>query len=467
MDRITRQLVDYTTAFQLADVSGAARAAALRHLTDTVGCAIAGHFTESAQAAVRVAAGVRGDLEATVFGAGLRSSVGFAAMANTVMVRNLDWNDGMLARGGGHPSDMVSGVLAMGEAYQRSGSDVFAALILAYELLGGLGRVAEAYPRGWDQGLFMGVAVALAAGRLAGLDAAQLGQAASLAIVPSIPLLVTRRGALSMWKGAATSVAIQRGIDAVRLAAAGMTGPDEPFAGVSGVFDQVTGPFDVTLPANGDGPMVIEVSHLKHFPAEGHAQALLGVLPEIREFAAVEDIERIDVEAYRVLVNAIGSDPSCWDPHNRETADHSLPYLLAAALVDGDITLDSFRPERIADPALRPVMARVHVRENPDFTAGYRQGSAMAADPRVAVRVVRTDGAEFTCEVTYPRGHPRNPMTDADVDAKFNRACRGILTDDRRDGIRAAWTGIEDVENIATLTATLADFALTTDRSPL
>src|SRR5262249_43958914 len=153
----------------------------------------------------------------------------FAAMANTVMVRNLDWNDGMLARGGGHPSDMFPGVLAMGEAYRRSGSDVFAAVILAYELLGGLGRVAEAYPRGWDQGLFMGVAVALAAGRLAGLDADELGQAVSLAIVPSIPLLVTRRGELSRWKGAATSVAVQRGIDGVRLARAGMTGPAAPF----------------------------------------------------------------------------------------------------------------------------------------------------------------------------------------------------------------------------------------------
>ncbi len=466
MDTVTAQLVDYATAFRLDDVSRQTRAAAVRHLVDAIGCAVAGHFTESAQAAVRVATGVRGEPAATVFGTGARSSIGFAAMANTVMIRSLDWNDGMLARGGGHPSDLIGGVVAAGEAYQRSGADVFAAMILAYEVLGGLGRVAEAYPRGWDQGLFMTVATALAAGTLAGLTPEQLGQAVSLAIVPAIPLLVTRRGTLSGWKGAATSAAVMHGIDAARLAGCGMTGPAEPFAGTAGVFDQVTGPFDLTLPADAGGPMVIEVSHLKHYPAEGHSQALLAVLPEVGRFAPIEDIVSIEVEAYRVLVNAIGSDPSCWDPHNRETADHSLPYLLATALVDGDITLDSFRPERIADPALRPVMAKVAVTENPEFTAGYRQGSAMSADPRVSIRVVRTDGVEFRREVTYPKGHPGNPMTDADVEAKFRRACHGIVPDEQRDRIRTAWSGIEDAPDMAVLTATLADFARTADRAP-
>lgn len=457
MDAVTEELVDYTRSFQLDNVPSAARQAARRHLLDAVGCVVAGHRTSAARAAAAVAVSVQGEPGATVFGAKAKSALSFAAMANTVAVRSLDWNDGMLARGGGHPSDMIPGVVAAGEAFGADGRDVIAATILAYELLGGLGKVADAYPRGWDQGLFMGTAVALAAGKVAGLTRTQLANAVSLAIVPAIPLLVTRRGELSMWKGAATSVAVQHGLHAMLLARVGMTGPAAPFAGSCGVFDQVTGgPFEVRLPANGAGPMVIELSHLKVFPAEGHSQALLELVPDILAFATPPEIESIEVEAYQVLVNAIGTDPSCWDPGNRETADHSLPYLLAVALVDGDITTESFTETRIADPALRPVMRKVSVTENPAYTAEYRKGSAMTADPHLSVRVRRRDGAVLRREAFYPKGHHSNPMTDADVSAKFDRACRGI-SQAGRDRIRQAWWHIESAVGLGEPVAALAD----------
>ena len=86
-------------------------------------------------------------------------------------------------------------------------------------------------------------------------------------------------------------------------------------------------------------------------------------MPKVREWASVDDIESIDIDAYQRLFVAIGSDPSVWDPQNRETADHSLAYLLAVALVDGDVTVGSFTDERIADPALRPIMAKIRITE--------------------------------------------------------------------------------------------------------
>jgi 2-methylcitrate dehydratase len=459
MDKITDQLVEFSRAFSIDDVTPRGRQFGLRHLVDAIACSVAGYCTESAQAAVQVARATTAARPATVFGAAYSSAPGYAAMANAVMIRGLDWNDGMLAIGGGHPSDMIPGVIAVGESVGASGRDVLEGVILAYEILGAIGNVANSHPRGWDQGLFMGPAIALAAGRLAGLTPEQLGHAVSLSIVPLAPLLVTRRGALSMWKGAATSVAVMHAINAITLAREGMTGPGEPFSGTAGVFDQLTGPFDLKLPAEPGGSWVVEISHMKQFPAESHGQALLALVPELREWSSVADIESIEIDAYLDLYNAIGRDRQAWDPHNRESADHSLPYLLAVALVDGDIDLNSFTPERIADPALRPVMEKVTIREDTEFSAQYRrEGMELAGSPRARIRLRRRDGAQFEREVTYPKGHSRNPMTDADVDTKFVSAARGVVSDEHREQIRTAWWGVEQAERISDATATLADF---------
>jgi 2-methylcitrate dehydratase len=460
MDHITKQLVDYTVGFSLDDVPQAAKQAALNHLVDAVGCAIAGYRTESAQIGVRVARTVSGTRPATVFGADTVSAPAYAAMANTIMVRSLDWNDGMLAKGGGHPSDMIPAVVGAAEVCAAPGAAVLEGTLLAYEILGGIGNVAPSNRRGWDQGLFMGAATALAVGRIYGLTEAQLANAVSLAIVPAVPLLVTRRGALSMWKGAATSAAILNAVNAVALAQAGMTGPAEPFVGTMGVFEQLTGPWELVLPADPGGRFVAEISHLKQYPAETHAQSLLGLMPAVRSWRDPGDITSIEVECYWEMWNAIGSHESIYDPQNRETADHSLPYLLAVALTDGDVGVGSFTDERIADPALRPLMRKITVRENPDYTAQYRPPErGLAAAPHVRVTIRAVDGAVREEELTYPKGHALNPMTREDVDAKLARICAGLLKDDHRDRIRDAWWGIESLGSASEAIATVARFS--------
>jgi 2-methylcitrate dehydratase len=459
MDKNSAILVDFTQGFSLEDVPAVAADAGLKHVVDAVVCAIAGYDTAPAQAAVRAARHAPG--AATVFGAGFSAAPPYAAMANAVMVRVLDWNDGMLARGGGHPSDMIPGILAVAEVADASGHDVLEAVVLAYELLGGIGNVAPSNRRGWDQGLFMAVAVALAVGKLQGLTAEQLGHALSLAVISAVPLLVTRRGALSMWKGAATSVAVRHALDCVTLAKEGMTGPSEPFEGTMGVFDQLTGPFEVQLPANPGGRWVTEISHMKRYPAESHSQSLLGFVPSIREWSAVEDITAIEVECYWEMFNAIGSHASVWDPQNRETADHSLPYLLAVALIDGEVGLRSFDPDRIADPALRPVMAKISVRENPEFTAEYRpRGQELAAAPHVRITVRRRDGEVLVHDLSYPKGHSMNPLTVADVDAKLHRAT-AAFGDEEREALRAAWWSMAEAPRIASVIRTVSGFGHT------
>jgi 2-methylcitrate dehydratase len=462
MDEVTAGLVDYAQVFSWEGLSGAARTATLNHVFDAVACAVAGSATEPAQIAARLAGTERGDEQAVVWGAGLTSTPAHAAFANTIMVRTLDWNDGMFAKAGGHPSDMVAPLVAIGEVVGASGRSVLEAVALAYEVLGALGNqgAASSTKRGWDQGLYMGVATALAIGKLRGMSRDQLANAVSLSIVPAVPLMVTRRGELSMWKGAATAAAVLHAIQATRWAEAGITGPAEPFAGGSGVFDQISGgPFELTLPAYPDR-MIVEISHQKVYPAESHSQALIAVMPRVLEWAgAVEAIESIDIAAYLRLYVAIGSDPSVWDPKNRETADHSLPYLLARALVDGDVSVDSFTAARIADPTLRPVMAKIHITEDPRLTEEYRPaGMEVAGAPHTVLTVTRNDGAVFTEDVTYPRGHLMNPMTAADLDAKLDRASIGILKESRREEIRRAWWALESAPRVADVVATLARF---------
>jgi 2-methylcitrate dehydratase len=461
VDSATNQLVAYARSFSTAQLSAPVRAATVDRIVDSIACAIVGSQAEPARIAVESARGITSDRPATVFGAGLRTSAELAAFANTSMIRTYDWNDGMLAQGGGHPSDMIPAVLAAGETIHASGEQVMMGIVLAYELLGGLGNAAPTRARGWDQGTFMGAAAALAIARLFDLDEVQMGNAVSLALVPHVPLRVNRTGVLSMWKGCATASAMHSALFAVRLAQLGLTGPDEPFSGKTGVFDQLTGPFEFTLPANPDGRMVVEISHLKQFPAETHGQALLGLMPKVRAWRPVDEIDSIEIETYWQAYHEIALHPSKWDPTTRESADHSMPYLLAVALVDGEISINgSFTPERIADPALRPLMNKISVREDPEFTAGFRPpGSGIAGVPKYRLIVTDTHGERLVEEVGFHRGHYMNPMSRAEIDAKFDAASAGVVKDDVRDRIRDAWWGVADADDIGTVMATTADFA--------
>jgi 2-methylcitrate dehydratase len=396
-----------------------------------------------------------------VIGHGGDVSPDLAAFANAVMVRTYDWNDGMQAKGGGHPSDMIPAMIAVGETIHATGEQLIEAIVLAYELLGALGNVAPTRAKGFDQGTFMGLSAALAAARMLGMSADQMANAVSLTLVPHVPLRVTRTGKLSMWKGAATASAMHSALVATRLAKHGMTGPAEPFEGTSGLWEQAVGPFDVALPAQAGGPMVVEISHLKQFPAETHSQALLGLIPRVREFAKSDEIESIEIETYWQAYHEIAMHPSKWDPDTRETADHSLPYLLAVALVDGTVTPASFTEDRIADQSLRPLMGKITVREDKAFTEGFRPGGqSISGVPRARLIVTRTGGEKFVEEVGFHKGHAKNPLSRSDIDAKFDSASEGVITPDVRDRIRAAAWGIGDSDDITKPMNVIGDWGL-------
>jgi 2-methylcitrate dehydratase len=156
---------------------------------------------------------------------------------------------------------------------------------------------------------------------------------------------------------------------------------------------------------------------LKYWPVEYNAQAGVWAALELRARMRLADVARIDIATYWSTWHEIGSEPEKWDPKTRETADHSLPYIFARALVDGGITVGSFDEAAYADPSLRPLMAKIGVREDAEIEKQF---------PDVVVmRVTATtqDGGETVVEVTNPKGHDRNPMTFDDVAVKF----RGLV----------------------------------------
>ena len=349
------------------------------------------------------------------------------------MIRFLDANDTYIARGSGHPSDMLGALLAAAESRGASGEDLLLATVAGYEVFGALADQVSLRDRGWDQSVFVAPASAAGAGLLLGLSAEQMADALAIAATASVATRQTRAGALAMWKGCATAAAAKAGLFAAQLAKEGMTGPTAAFEGHHGLCEQVTGPFEIGA-LGGGGSFAIERTNLKFFAAEYHAQAPIATALALRQNVSVEEIEAIDVQIYAMAYSEIGSERAKWDPRTRETADHSLPYMLAVALQDGRITPSSFEPQRYLDPALRPLMNRIRVAENPEFT--HRFPRELVSE----ISVVTRTGRHLTERAEYPKGHVRNPMTDADVDAKFRDLSAGVLGPTKGDrALHALW----------------------------
>ena len=463
MDSTTETIVDFVDRMALAAIGDRTRHHVRRRLVDSLGCAIAAVDSPPARIARTLARESAGGAGATVLGLESPATAELAAFANTVMVRYLDCNDMYFTErgGGGHPSDMIAGALAVGETRHATGPELMQAIVIGYEVNGALASAVWLRERGWDQGLNIVAATSMLVGKLLGLDRDRLGHALALAVTPNVPVRQTRIGQLSMWKGCATAGAVRNGIFAAVLAHHGMTGPPEPFEGRSGIWELVTGPFELKLPVSGD-EFVIEDVHTKTRPAEYNAQGPIDLILELRGLIDVDGIDTIDaieVDTYFLAYHEIGMDSAKWDPRTRETADHSLPYLLAVALVDGRIDQQSCAPERVTDPALRPLMNKITIRERQEFTDRFPR----EINSRILVRL--RNGAEHVRETSYPRGHRHNPITDAEIDEKFDRMVTDRPLADRAicSRLRDQLWGLDDVEDVGDVLRPLGDLSVPSD----
>lgn len=459
MDKTTERLVGYTTRFSESDLTESALAKATDIVVDSMACAVVGAGSEPAAMVAKVARRVQGAPAATVFGFGFQTSPDLAALANSMMVRTYDYNDAFF----GHPSDMIPGVLAAGEIVRASGLQALTAIALAYEIYGAFERSCPRVKSGFDQGTFMNVGVALAAGKLWKLRPEQLADAASLALVPNLPLGVSRWGELSMMKGCATAFSVRNGLFAAMLAREGFTSAPEPYEGIYGLH-HITGAFELRLPLEAKW-RVVEMAYIKPIPAENNTIGLTELAPKIRAWTPVEEIASIDIEMARGYEVHLGDEPK-YDPKTRETADHSFPYILARALVDGGITLDSYTPERIADPSIRPLMRKIRVHGSDELRRIMSESKGPEAKP-AKIRVRTTTGREFSEEIMGHSGHPDRPQSlrRAAINAKLDLCAKAVqMRDERREKIREAWWNVAQAADIGVPIRTMTGFRELADR---
>jgi 2-methylcitrate dehydratase len=464
MDDTSRRIVEYTTSFSQSQLTDPVVHALGRIMVDSMASLVTGFESEPARICARMARSIQStELKSTVLGYGVTTSPEMAAFANGSMLRFTDFND---LGPGGHISDTIAPILAIGEALHCSGRDVLVAVTVAYEVLGALASASDSsnstgrgdprlsgayYQGGWD-GPFNCIAIAMGVGKLLRLNQDRLANALSLALVPHMPMRCSRVGHLSHWKGCHSSQSSKDAVWAALLAREGMTGPPQPFEARDALFDHI-GPFELRLPLSADGRLVVQITGFKRTPSEGSSQAILEVIPQIRAWTRAEDIASIQHEMPYFGWQEI-ADPPKWDPRNHETADHSIPYLLARALIDGEIYLGSFTPEKIQDPAVRELMAKITVRPN----VGWR-GNAPA---RITVRTKSGDEKSWDSigglRIARP-GQIDTPMSDDEIHAKFDRACAFMsVADEQRDRAKAEWSNLQAVPDIAGPMRTMAKF---------
>lgn len=409
MDRTTAQLVDFALQSQYAALSPQAVHECKRRLIDTLGCAL-GAFDEPLSAMARaVASRSQGDPSARIWGSRAASTPENAAFANGVMLRLMDISDTYLGKARGHPSDVTAAVLAAADIAHADGRAVIAANAAAYDIYCSLCDAHDWNARGWDQPVYAVLAAVVGAGKLLDLEREQFANAIALALVPNMAMTQTRRGPLSSWKGCAGANAARNAVFAALLARDGFTGPTAIFEGEGGLFD-IAGQFEWHLP---DPGCMVGRTHIKTLPVCYHGQSAVLLALDMRKRLPVERVKEIRVEAYRTAVDMMGNDPSRWAPTTHETADHSLPYTIAIAFLDGAVTESSFERARFTDPQVVALMQKVKVDEDPALTALYPDG----APGRLTV--VMDSGEVETAEMRYPTGHAKSAITDAEVEEKF------------------------------------------------
>lgn len=394
-----------------------------RRVLDSIGCALGAWQSRPAQVTRSVARAVTLPGGASLLGSHHRTTPELATFSNGALIRYLDYNDTYLSKEPAHPSDNIAAALAVGQVCQATGQQVVTAIALGYELQCRLCDAASLRAHGWDHVYYGALSTALLASKLYGSSVEQTVHALGLAGVCNFATRQTRTGQISDWKACAFSNAARNGVFAAQLARQGLTGPNEIFEGPKGLFQVVTGPFELRWSA-GLEDWVIRKTYVKFWPAEYHSQSAIDAALQLRpEVGDAREIESILIESFEAAVSIIGSESEKWRPTSRETADHSMGYCVAVALLDGEVTQVSFAEDKLRDPTVLALLDKIRIVETPECNAGYPDG----IPNKLVIRM--KDGRTLTRLVKYPRGHAGNPMTDEEVGAKFRLQAKGVVSD--------------------------------------
>lgn len=416
MNTLAQRLGAYTADLEYEDLPPEVVHQAKRMIVDSIGCALGGYDSEPTRIALEQAATITCTQPATILCTGQQTSPDLAAFANGVMIRYLDYNDGYIGREAGHPSDSIAALLAAAEIGRANGRELIVATVIAYEMFCRMCDIVNFKPMGFDHTTIGAMANVLGAARLMGLNREQIATALSITVAANVALYQTRIGNVSMWKGCAYANASRNAIFFAQMAQRGMTGPSPVFEGRGGYFVAVTRkPFELA-PFGGKGQPAFRIMDclIKRYPLGQYSQSVVHAALEARaRVRNIDDIAEIQVRTLHTAIEMMAGDPDKWTPANRETADHSMPYTAGVALKYGVIDIKYFDDPYLHDPALLELVGKIKCTVSEE--ANSREPEAMLCD----LDVVLKSGKREAIRVEYHRGHPKNPMSDDEIEEKF------------------------------------------------
>jgi len=445
MDRIVDQLTSYADSLTFEKLPFPVIQQAKRLTIDALGCAMGGVSSEPSRIARALAMETTGPLRATVLTTRQKALPDLAAFANGTMIRYLDYNDTYINKDTCHPSDNLAGVLAAAEMAAADGKDLITGIVLAYEIECRLCDTGSILGKGWDQGTYGVLSSTLGASKVMGLSKQEMAHAFSIACASNISLVQSRFGTLSMWKACAVPNAARQAVFAALLAQKGMTGPDPIFEGKWGFFKVVSNePFELgSFGGDFAQPFKIMDSRIKPFPTGYYAQtAIEGAIELRRKVKSVEEIEEVTVHTFDQGAKVMAGDPEKWDPKTRETADHSIPYVVAVGLTHGNVGLEHFSEEHIRNPGILSLVKKVKV---------YPSEECQKEWPEAILNILEVKtkrGEKHSIRVFHHKGHPKNPMSDKEVEQKFRNLSRGVLSSVKVDGILDQIWNLERVKDL-------------------
>ena len=425
MDHALEQITDLVTNTQPEDLP----ANVIEHVTgvllDSLACALVSRDCPGARAAEAMPVLPKGE-GGTVIGSSAVTTLDMAAFWNTSMIRYTDYNDTFT---GGHPSDILGALIAVAGQKRLPGRTLLSGIAVSYEVFHRISVKHRSYRKdkgslvdylSIDQGFAVAVATAAGMAHMLKFDRAHARTAVSLAATNGLPLRASRSGELSHYKGVATAASTRAAVFACQLAEEGLTGPSDPFEGRHGFIEVMEGKA---------GPMNLEPwdswavlrSGLKYFPATANSQIGVWAALKLREGLDLAQVAEITLHTSRFLRHESGVEPAKFAPTTRETADHSLPYIVSVALLDGNVTLESYSDEMLASARVREVIRKIKVEVDEKIESEWPGTIQIRATARLA------DGSTREVHAADPKGTWRNPMTREDIRIKFRQLVNPLL----------------------------------------
>jgi 2-methylcitrate dehydratase len=427
---------------------------AKRFLLDSVGCALGGYQQHDVKIALEVLGDISGPGPATVIGTGKRIDPVSASLANALMIRCMDYNDIYWKQDPSHPSDIFPAAMAACERAKTDGKELIVGFVLGHEFEM---RLCEAaFPgireRGWHHATLTAFVSPFVAGRNLRLSLEQIQHAVGISASRHCTMGAVTAGKLTMMKNTVDPMATQSGVFAALLAEKGYTGPEHVIDGKEGLVHCFGPEWKLAVLTDGLGESWrITQCGMKFFPTEALTHApISAVLDVVKEHDLHPDqIAKVQIRSLARAADIL-SDPSKYDPRTKETADHSLPYVIAAALVDRQVTPAQFEMAKITDPVIRAQLNKVEVLADPEIERVF------PALQRVVVTITTTEGRTFTRQLDYPKGDPRNPLSDAEIEEKFAALAEGVLSKTAQAKLKDAIWNLEKINSVTKLMALMA-----------